>query len=33
MSNSDNFEPMADKILDFSIRGDRAPMKWLGYFD
>ncbi len=33
MSNSDNFERVADKILDSSIRGDRAPMEWLGYFD
>ena len=33
MSNSDNFERVAHKILDSSIRGDRAPMEWLTYFD
>jgi len=33
MSNSDNFERVAAKILDSSIRGDTAPMEWLGYFD
>jgi CubicO group peptidase (beta-lactamase class C family) len=33
MSNSDNFERAGDRILDATIRGDKAPLEWLGYFD
>ena len=33
MSNSDNFERAADRILHASIRGDKEPLEWLGYFD
>ena len=33
MSNSDNFERAADRILNASIRGDKEPLEWLGYFD
>lgn len=33
MSNSDNFEPVADQILDLTIRGNKEPLEWLSYFD
>jgi CubicO group peptidase (beta-lactamase class C family) len=33
MSNSDNFEPVSDKILDVSIKDTQSPLEWLGYFD
>lgn len=33
MSNSDNFEPVADKILDVSIKDTQSPLEWSGYFD
>ena len=33
MSNSDNFEPVAGRVVGVSIRGAKAPMEWLGYFD
>lgn len=33
ISNSDNFEPVAAKLLDATIGGSTAPMEWLGYFD
>lgn len=33
MSNSDNFEPVADKILSLSIRDTQSPLEWSGYFD
>jgi CubicO group peptidase (beta-lactamase class C family) len=32
MSNSDNFEPVADKILNLSIADTQSPLEWLGYF-
>lgn len=33
MSNSDNFEPVADKILSLSIRDTQSPLEWYGHFD
>ncbi len=33
MSNSDNFEPVADKILNLTIRDTQSPLEWYGYFD
>lgn len=33
MSNSDNFEPVADKILNVTIRDTESPLEWFGYFD
>lgn len=33
MSNSDNFEPSADKILNLTIRDTKSPLEWFGYFD
>jgi len=33
MSNSDNFETVADKILSLSIRDTQSPLEWYGYFD
>ena len=33
MSNSDNFETVADRLIGISIRSTKAPMEWLGYFD
>ncbi len=33
MSNSDNFEPVADKILNLTIKDTESPLEWYGYFD
>ncbi len=33
MSNSDNFEPVADKILNLTIKDTQSPLEWYGYFD
>lgn len=33
MSNSDNFEPSADKILNLTIKDTKSPLEWFGYFD
>lgn len=33
MSNSDNFELAADKMLSLSIRDTQSPLEWHGYFD
>ncbi len=33
MSNSDNFEPVADKILNLSVKDTQSPLEWSGYFD
>ncbi|MBC7797441.1 MAG: beta-lactamase family protein, partial [Pyrinomonadaceae bacterium] len=33
MSNSDNFEPVADKILNLTIKDTASPLEWYGYFD
>ncbi len=33
MSNSDNFEAVADKILNLTIKDTESPLEWSGYFD
>jgi CubicO group peptidase (beta-lactamase class C family) len=33
LSNSDNFETAAGKILDVTIGDKYSPLKWLGYYD
>ncbi|MEP6924760.1 MAG: serine hydrolase domain-containing protein [Pyrinomonadaceae bacterium] len=33
MSNSDNFEPAANKILSLAIADTMSPLEWFGYFD
>lgn len=33
MSSSDNFESVADRILNLTIRDTESPLEWLGYFD
>jgi CubicO group peptidase (beta-lactamase class C family) len=33
MSNSDNFEAVADKILNSTIKDTESPLEWYGYFD
>ncbi len=33
MSNSDNFETVAAKILNLTIKDTQSPLEWYGYFD
>lgn len=33
MSNSDNFESVADRILNLAIKDTASPLEWYGYFD
>ena len=33
MSNSDNFESVADRILNLTVRDTESPLEWFGYFD
>lgn len=33
MSNSDNFEPVAGRILNLTVRDTESPIEWYGYFD